>query len=124
MAKSSPYFLRIRRDVVKIISSVPSGKVITFSDIGNYLDVVPRHVAYILAAIARDQTAQEIPWHRATSQTGRLTRQPLHERQAVLLKAEGLRFGSNGGVIDFAEVIVQVVDLKHGLSPQKRPLLV
>lgn len=44
----SPFFARIRRDVLAIARSVPSGKAVTFADIGRHLDVMPRHVAYIL----------------------------------------------------------------------------
>lgn len=45
----SPFFARIRGDVVAILASVPAGQVVTFADIGAHLDVPARHVAYILS---------------------------------------------------------------------------
>lgn len=47
MAKS-PFFARIKADVLTILASIPEGGVVTFRDIGAHLDVMPRHVAYIL----------------------------------------------------------------------------
>lgn len=44
----SPFFARIRRDVLAIARSVPAGQAVTYADIGRHLDVMPRHVAYIL----------------------------------------------------------------------------
>lgn len=44
----SPFFARIRRDVLAIARAVPEGQAITYADIGHHLDVMPRHVAYIL----------------------------------------------------------------------------
>jgi len=44
----SPFYARIRGDVLAIARSVPPGQAITFADIGRQLDVMPRHVAYIL----------------------------------------------------------------------------
>mgnify|MGYP002777082728 CR=1 FL=1 len=47
----SPFFDRIRRDVLAIARSVPAGKAVTYADIGQHLDVMPRHVAYILKTL-------------------------------------------------------------------------
>jgi hypothetical protein len=44
----SPFYARIRADVLAIARAVPAGHAITFADIGQHLDVMPRHVAYIL----------------------------------------------------------------------------
>lgn len=44
----SPFFARIKADVLAIARSVPAGQAITYADIGQHLDVMPRHVAYIL----------------------------------------------------------------------------
>ncbi|MCU0891915.1 MAG: MGMT family protein [Sandarakinorhabdus sp.] len=45
---ASPFYARIRADVLAIARAVPAGHAVTFSDIGRHLDVMPRHVAYIL----------------------------------------------------------------------------
>jgi hypothetical protein len=44
----SAFFARIRRDVLAIARAVPPGQAVTHADIGGHLDVMPRHVAYIL----------------------------------------------------------------------------
>jgi hypothetical protein len=45
----SPFYARIRADVLAILHAVPAGKAVTYADIGAHLDVAPRHVAYILS---------------------------------------------------------------------------
>jgi hypothetical protein len=47
----SPFFARIRRDVLAIARAVPPGQAVTYADIGAHLDVMPRHVAYILRTL-------------------------------------------------------------------------
>ena len=44
----SPFFARIKADVVSIVAGIPQAGVVTFRDIGAHLDVMPRHVAYIV----------------------------------------------------------------------------
>jgi hypothetical protein len=44
----SPFFARIRRDVLAIARAVPEGQAVTYADIGHHLDVTPRHVGYFL----------------------------------------------------------------------------
>lgn len=56
MAKS-PFFARIKADVLTIVASIPEGGVVTFRDIGAHLDVMPRHVAYILTMLDEEERA-------------------------------------------------------------------
>lgn len=56
MAKS-PFFARIKADVLMIVASIPEGQVVTFRDIGAHLDVMPRHVAYILKRLDAEERA-------------------------------------------------------------------
>ena len=56
MAKS-PFFARIKADVLTIVASIPEGQVVTFRDIGAHLDVMPRHVAYILKMLDAEERA-------------------------------------------------------------------
>lgn len=56
MAKS-PFFARIKADVLTIVASIPEGSVVTFRDIGAHLDVMPRHVAYILKMLDAEERA-------------------------------------------------------------------
>ncbi len=56
MAKS-PFFARIKADVLTIVASIPEGEVLTFRDIGAHLDVMPRHIAYILKMLDAEERA-------------------------------------------------------------------
>jgi methylated-DNA-protein-cysteine methyltransferase-like protein len=56
MAKS-PFFARIKADVLTIVASIPEGEVLTFRDIGAHLDVMPRHIAYILKMLDTEERA-------------------------------------------------------------------
>jgi methylated-DNA-protein-cysteine methyltransferase related protein len=67
----SPFYTRIKGDVLAIVSAIPKGKVCTFSSIGEHLDVVPRHVAYILSTLEPLETLQ-YPWHRVVGNDGNL----------------------------------------------------
>jgi methylated-DNA-protein-cysteine methyltransferase related protein len=69
MKATSPLFARIQRDVFAIVASIPKGALVSFRAIGVHLDLVPRHIAYILAM--PDQTLRdEIPWHRVVPHDG------------------------------------------------------
>jgi methylated-DNA-protein-cysteine methyltransferase related protein len=90
MAKS-PFFARIKADVLQIIAAIPEGRVVSFADVGTHLDVVPRHVAYILATL-EDDKKMTLPWHRAVSEGGKLGAPkfaPDGTPQEVMLRQEG-----------------------------------
>jgi methylated-DNA-protein-cysteine methyltransferase-like protein len=47
----SPFFARIKADVLRIVASIPQGRVVGFADMGAHCDVAPRHVATTLAML-------------------------------------------------------------------------
>lgn len=53
----SPFFARIKADVLTIVASIPEDGMVTFRDIGAHLDVMPRHVAYILKTLDAGERA-------------------------------------------------------------------
>jgi alkylated DNA nucleotide flippase Atl1 len=53
----SPFFARIKADVVSIVAGIPQAGVVTFRDIGAHLDVMPRHVAYTLKKLDAEKRA-------------------------------------------------------------------
>ncbi|MBK1658326.1 MGMT family protein [Paracraurococcus ruber] len=113
----SPHFARIKADVLRIMASVPAGQVVSFADIGTHLDVMPRHVAYILATLPDIEKAT-LPWWRAVAADGSLgtpKRAPDGTTQAALLAAEG--------VMDPAAALVAVAALPHGVQRQTRPAI-
>jgi methylated-DNA-protein-cysteine methyltransferase related protein len=119
----SPFFIRIKSDVLKIVSAIPKGKVCSYSSIGEHLDVVPRHVAYILAML---EPLEKIhyPWYRVVGGDGKLGKFKTSERgetQAELLIAEGVVVIDNSIEPSFAKHFFSAEKLKSGVSKQLRP---
>jgi methylated-DNA-protein-cysteine methyltransferase-like protein len=112
----SPFFARIQGDVLAIVAAVPQGRLITFAEVGAHLDVMPRHVAYILAMLDGPER-DAIPWHRALAADGRVEK----PAQRAALAAEGFRFDPDGRVSGFLAHVTPVVALPHGVAAQKRP---
>jgi methylated-DNA-protein-cysteine methyltransferase-like protein len=120
----SPFFARIKADVLKIVASVPEGRVVSFADLGAHLDVAPRHVAYILAVLP-DAEKAALPWHRAVTAEGTpgTPRSGAEgESQRALLMAEGAAFDGEDRITDFIARQVAVADLPHGVARQTRPV--
>jgi methylated-DNA-protein-cysteine methyltransferase-like protein len=119
----SPFFERIKGDVLRIVAAVPPGRVVTFADVGAHLDVAPRHVAYILATLT-DIEATTLPWHRAVTAEGAPGTPksgPDGTPQHALLVAEGAAFDTAGRIIDFESRRVDVAAQPHGVPRQTRP---
>lgn len=119
----SPFFARIKGDVLRVVASVPAGRVVTYADIGGHLDVMPRHVAYILAQLSEMEKAT-LPWHRAVTAEGALGVPKAGAdgtSQHALLVAEGAAFDPDGRVTDFVARQVEVAALPHGVPRQTRP---
>lgn len=87
----SPHFIRIKGQVLELTRAIPPGRVTAFGDIGDYLEVVPRHVAWILATLD-DEEYQEVPWHRVVGEGGVVPKRRARPGpdQAELLAMEGV----------------------------------
>jgi methylated-DNA-protein-cysteine methyltransferase-like protein len=119
----SPFFARIKGDVLRIVATVPPGRVASFAGIGAHLDVMPRHVAYILATLS-DIEAATLPWHRVVAADGGLGAAKSGADgtpQRVLLAAEGAAFNRDGRITDFVARCIEVAALPHGVARQTRP---
>ena len=120
---TSPFFSRIREHVLQLTSSVPEGRVCSFQSIGEHLDVMPRHVAYILSTL-EDAKKLVYPWHRVVSTNGSLGSpkcNPDGTRQAELLRAEGILVSGNPIETGFERVFLPAEQLPSGLPKQTRP---
>ncbi len=120
---ASPFFARIREQVLQLTAAVPRGKVCTFQSMGEHLDVVPRHVAYILSRL-EDHEKVACPWHRVVSGDGSLgspRRNPDGTSQAELLRAEGIPISANRIEAGLERVFLPAERLSSGLPKQKRP---
>lgn len=114
----SPFFARIRGDVLAIVGATPPGRVATFADIGGHIDVMPRHIAYILRMLGPIEQ-DVVPWHRAVSADGSLLAARAAE-QAAKLAAEGIAVGG-GRIVDLDAHRIAIDTLPHGIAPRLRP---
>jgi methylated-DNA-protein-cysteine methyltransferase related protein len=120
----SPAFIRIKSDVLKIVSSIPVGRVCTYRSIGEHLDVVPRHVAYILSQLNISEKAQ-YPWYRVVSDDGGFGTLKLGfdgRPQSELLQEEGFIVSTKAITISFEKYFIPAAKLKSGVKKQQRPV--
>ncbi|MCZ8182860.1 MAG: MGMT family protein [Beijerinckiaceae bacterium] len=119
----SPFFVRIKTDVLAIVAAIPPDRVTTFAQIGRHLDVMPRHVAYILARL--DPVEFDIyPWFRVIGQVGDIGIPKANHRgesQRQLLASEGHMFDAAGCLIGWAGAEIAIEALTCGVPQQKRP---
>ncbi len=88
----SPAFARIHRDVMQVVSRIPRGRLTTYAAIGDFLDVVPRQVAFLLAR-QNDASREAVPWWRVVGidgALGRPKRATAGAAQGDLLALEGI----------------------------------
>jgi methylated-DNA-protein-cysteine methyltransferase related protein len=119
----SPAFIRIKADVMNIVAAIPHGRLCTFRSIGEHLDVMPRHVAYILTML-RDEEKNTLPWYRVVSDDGSLgaTKFSVDGRsQAALLIDEGITASSKAITAGFDRLFIAAGTLKSRVAKQTRP---
>ena len=119
----SPAFARIKDDVLQIVDAIPEGKLCTYRAIGEHLDVMPRHVAYILSQL-KPEEKMIYPWHRVVSDGGSLGVVKHHadgKTQAEMLETEGLVVSKNSVHVSMEHAFVGVRALGSGVAKQTRP---
>ena len=87
-----------RDRVYNVVRSIPSGKVLTYGDVGAILGSprVARQVGFALAALPE---GTEVPWHRVINAKGMISARGDVERpmeQQMRLEAEGIVFSDAG----------------------------
>jgi methylated-DNA-protein-cysteine methyltransferase related protein len=118
----SPFFARIKTDVLKIAACIPEGRLCTFADIGAHLDVIPRHIAYILATL-EDDHKMVVPWYRVVGESGKIGTAkicPEGTSQVDLLKCEGVETCA-GKIVDFSRHHIDVAATGTDIPKQLRP---
>lgn len=120
MPKSAA-FVRIERDVLAMTRAVPEGRVSTFASLGGHIDVMPRHVAYILATL-EDGERELVPWHRIVAERGKLgARNPATLAEQIERLAEEGCTVLRGTLVGFAVRFVPAEALDSGVPRQRRP---
>ncbi len=119
----STFFARIKSDILKLVSAIPEGSVCSYRSIGEHLDVVPRHVAYILSTLEPLEKMQ-YPWHRVVGDDGTLgkvKRAETGETQAECLTSEGIPVSGHSIKASLEHRFIPAANLKSGVAKQSRP---
>ena len=99
MAKpKSLAFARIRAEVIRLVALIPAGRFTTYGSIAVHMNVMARHVAFVMARLTEEESAR-LPWHRVVSADARLSPKmdpDLRQLQRARLESEGLIIDSAG----------------------------
>jgi methylated-DNA-protein-cysteine methyltransferase related protein len=114
MGKSAA-FARIKNQVLTMTSHIPAGRVSTYRSLAEHIDVMPRHVAYILTMLSLEEK-DRIPWHRVVSDSGTISAPKTSKalEQIEKLAAEGMQIDRAQKIIDFDRVFIAAADLESG----------
>jgi methylated-DNA-protein-cysteine methyltransferase related protein len=100
--KPSIAFARIRAEVIRLVAMIPPGKFTTYGSIAVHMNIVPRHVAFVLSRLTKEES-QTLPWHRVVGADARISPKmdaELAASQRQLLEREGLQIDSKGFIQD------------------------
>lgn len=95
-------FARIRAEVIRLVALIPPGKFTTYGSIAIHMNVMARHVAFVMSRLT-DEEAAALPWHRVVSADARLSPKmdpELRATQRQRLEAEGLAINERGFIQD------------------------
>ena len=99
MAKApSLAFARIRAEVVRLVGLIPRGKFTTYGSLAVHMNVVPRHVAFVMSRLTAEESAR-LPWHRVVGADARISPKMdalLAAEQRQRLEAEGMHLDEGG----------------------------
>lgn len=123
MAKpKSQAFSRIRAEVVRLVGLIPGGKFTTYGSIAVHMNVMARHVAFVLARLTAEES-KTLPWHRVVSADARISPNmdaALAAVQKRRLKAEGMKI-SRDGRIQNCDAHFHVVGIRRNIRWSEQP---
>lgn len=105
----SEAFINMKADIVEITSNIPAGHLTTYAAIAEHLNVVPRHVAYILSTLSHEE-ADTVPWYRVVTDKGVVKAGTRGNAQKIYLENEGISFAKNA-VRDFENLFLPATKL-------------
>jgi methylated-DNA-protein-cysteine methyltransferase-like protein len=98
----SAAFARIRAEVIRLVGLIPLGKFTTYGTIAVHMNVVARHVAFVMSRLT-DAESAAVPWHRVVSSDARLSPKmnpELSRVQRRRLESEGMKIDAKGFIVD------------------------
>lgn len=98
----SKAFARIRAEVIRLVGLIPEGKFTTYGSIAIHMNVMARHVAFVMSSLTDEESAT-LPWHRVVSADARISpMMPVTsaKKQRSRLKKEGMKVNAAGYIQD------------------------
>ena len=98
----SKAFARIRAEVIRLVGLIPPGKFTTYGSIAIHMNVMARHVAFVMSRLTEDESAT-LPWHRVVSADARISPRmdaALAKLQRKRLRSEGMKINTAGYIQD------------------------
>lgn len=94
----SQAFARIRAEVLRLVALIPAGRFTTYGSLATHMNVVARHVAFVLRSLTEEEAAA-FPWHRVVGADARQSQAmppAVARKQRARLKAEGIAVNRRG----------------------------
>jgi len=91
-------FARIRAEVLRLVALIPAGKFTTYGSLAIHMNVMARHVAFVMSSLTEVESAT-LPWHRVVSSDARISPKmaaALARTQRARLRAEGMKINARG----------------------------
>jgi methylated-DNA-protein-cysteine methyltransferase related protein len=95
-------FARIRAEVIQLVGLIPKGKFTTYGSIAVHMNVMARHVAFVMSRLTDEESAS-LPWHRVVSADARISQKmnpEIAEEQKRRLEKEGMKVDARGFVLE------------------------
>ena len=109
-------FTRIRAEVIRLVALIPPGMFTTYGSIATHMNIMARHVAFVLARLTEEESAA-LPWHRVVSADARLSPNmdaDLRAIQQARLEAEGMSIDAKGFIQD-SDTFFHVVGIRRDI---------
>lgn len=93
-------FQRIRAEVIRIVGLIPEGKFTTYGAIAVHMNVVARHVAFVMSRLTEEES-ERLPWHRVVGAEARISPKMDAARvQRERLENEGMKVNERGFILN------------------------
>ena len=90
--------IRIRAEVIRLLSMIPPGRFTTYGSIAVHMNVTARHIASVMSRLT-DEESKTLPWHRVVGADARISQKMdagLAALQRARLEKEGLKIDPKG----------------------------
>lgn len=95
-------FKRIRAEVIWLVGLVPEGKFTTYGSIAVNMNVMARHVAFVMSRLTEEES-ERLPWHRVVGADARISPKmdaELARVQRERLEKEGMKVNERGFILE------------------------